>query len=56
MLVVPGAMDAGIASALFWGSLVASLLIAGVVAFPANRWLIARGWGHALAHGHHGGQ
>lgn len=55
MLVVPGAMNAGLTSGLFWGSLVASLLIAGVVAFPANRWLISRGLGHALAHGHHGG-
>jgi hypothetical protein len=50
MLVVPGAMDAGVASALFWGSLAASLLVAGVAAFPVNRWFISKGLGHALAH------
>ena len=55
MLYVPGAMDAGLASPLFWGSLVASLVIAGIVAFPLNRWLIARGRGHALLHAHHRG-
>ncbi|HQV11318.1 MAG TPA: DUF4396 domain-containing protein [Nitrospira sp.] len=38
---------------MFWGSLVFSLLLAGVAAFPVNRWLIARGKGHALVHGHH---
>ncbi len=53
MLVVPGAMDAGIASLLFWGSLAASLAIAAVAAFPVNRWLISRGCGHSLAHAHH---
>ena len=54
MLVIPGAMDAGLGSALFWGSLAAALLIAGAVAFPVNRWLISRGRGHAVVHGHHG--
>jgi hypothetical protein len=54
MLIIPGAMDAGLASTLFWGSLAAALLIAGAAAFPVNRWLIARGWGHALVHRHHG--
>ncbi|MEO5576556.1 MAG: DUF4396 domain-containing protein, partial [Gaiellaceae bacterium] len=39
---------------LFWGSLAAALLIAGAVAFPVNRWLIARGKGHAVVHAHHG--
>jgi hypothetical protein len=53
MLVIPGAMDAGLGTLLFWGSLVASLLIAGAIAFPLNRWLIARGQGHAVVHGHH---
>lgn len=54
MLLVPGAMDAGLASALFWGSLTASLAIAFVVTVPVNRWLIARGKGHAAVHhGHH---
>ena len=54
MLLIPGAMEAGLTNALFWGSLVAALLIAGAVAFPANRWLIARGKGHAVVHAHHG--
>ena len=53
MLVIPGAMDAGLFDLRFWGSLVFSLLVAGVAAFPVNRWLIARGKGHALVHGHH---
>ncbi len=53
MLVIPGAMDAGLGSALFWGSLVFALIIAGAVAFPVNWWLIARGRGHAVVHGHH---
>ena len=53
MLYIPGAMDAGLSSLLFWGSLAASLVIAGVAAFPLNRWLISRGWGHARLHGHH---
>ena len=52
MWVIPGAMDAPLDSGLFWGSLAASLLVAGAAAFPLNRWLIARGRGHALAHGH----
>jgi hypothetical protein len=53
MVLIPGAMDAGLANLLFWGSLTASLLIAGVIAFPVNRWLIARGKGHAVVHAHH---
>ena len=53
MLAIPGAMDAGVAAPLFWGSLAVALLIAGVAAFPVNRWLIARGWGHAIVHKHH---
>jgi len=53
MLTIPGAMDAPLDSPLFWGSLAAALGVAGVVAFPINRWLIARGRGHALAHRHH---
>lgn len=53
ILVIPGAMDAGLTDLLFWGSLAVALLIAGVAAFPANRWLIARGRGHAVAHSHH---
>jgi hypothetical protein len=54
MVVVPGAMDAGLSTALFWGSLIASLIVAGIAAFPVNRWLIAKGKGHALVHAHHG--
>jgi Domain of unknown function (DUF4396) len=53
VLVIPGAMDAGIGDALFWGSLAFSLAVAWVAAFPANRWLIARGRGHAVVHAHH---
>jgi hypothetical protein len=53
MLVIPGAMDAGLDSGLFWGSLLVALLIAGAAAFPVNRWLIARGKGHAVVHSHH---
>jgi hypothetical protein len=54
MLIVPGAMEAGIGDALFWGSLAFALAVAWVAAFPANRWLIARGRGHAVVHAHHG--
>ena len=53
MLVIPGAMNAGLFESLFWGSLVLSLILAGAAAFPVNRWLIVRGQGHALVHGHH---
>jgi hypothetical protein len=53
MLVIPGAMDATLDAPLFWGSLLVSLAIAGVAAYPLNRWLIARGQGHAVAHRHH---
>ncbi|MGH6967309.1 MAG: DUF4396 domain-containing protein [Phenylobacterium sp.] len=53
MLVIPGAMAAQLTDALFWFSLAGSLVIAGVAAFPVNRWLIARGKGHALVHEHH---
>jgi hypothetical protein len=53
MVVIPGAMDAGLDTPLFWGSLVVSLLLAGVAAYPVNRWLIARGKGHAVVHAHH---
>jgi len=53
VLLVPGAMAAGLSDPLFWGSLIVGLVIAFAVAFPVNRWLIARGRGHALAHGAH---
>ena len=54
VLLIPGAMDAGLTDWLFWISLAVSLVLAGVAAFPANRWLISRGQGHALVHKHHG--
>jgi uncharacterized protein DUF4396 len=57
MLVVPGAIEAGIDDPLFWGSLSVALVIAGAFAWPVNRWLLARGKGHAAVHetGIHGG-
>ena len=57
MLVIPGAMEAGLTNELFWGSLSVSLVVAGAAAFPVNRRLIARGKGHAVLHetGIHGG-
>jgi hypothetical protein len=53
MLVIPGAMDAGLTEFLFWGSLALSLVIAGAAAFPVVRWLISRGSGHAVIHKYH---
>jgi len=54
MLAIPGAMDAGLGHIGFWAALAAALLIAGAAAYPANRWLLARGKGHAVVHAHHG--
>ncbi|MES2994665.1 MAG: DUF4396 domain-containing protein [Patescibacteria group bacterium] len=54
MLLIPGAMTAGLTAPLFWVSMVIALVIAGAFAFPVNRWLIARGKGHAVVHAHHG--
>ncbi|MEP6697773.1 MAG: DUF4396 domain-containing protein [Pseudonocardiales bacterium] len=53
VLAVPGAIDAGLADLLFWGSLGASLIIAFVLTVPVNRALIARGKGHAVVHEFH---
>ena len=55
ILAIPGAMEAGVGDLLFWGALSVALVVAGVVAFPVNRWLITRGKGHAVLHesGHH---
>jgi Domain of unknown function (DUF4396) len=53
IVVVPGALAAGLGDALFWWSLGVGLLIAGAVAWPVNRWLISRGRGHAAVHAHH---
>ena len=54
IVVIPGAMDAGLSSLLFWGSLAFALAVAFVAAFPVNRYLISRGKGHAVVHKHHG--
>jgi len=53
VLAIPGAMAAGLLDALFWGSLALSLIVAFVVAYPVNRWLIGRGLGHAVSHPGH---
>ena len=53
MLLIPGAMDAGLDSIGFYAALAAALIIAGVAAYPINRWLISRGKGHAIVHQHH---
>src|SRR6476619_2591369 len=53
LLIVPGAIAAGLSESLFWWSLFLSLAIAFVVTVPVNRWLIARGRGHAVVHGLH---
>ena len=55
ILLIPGAMETGLDSTLFWGSLSMALVVAGLVALPVNRWLLARGKGHAVVHqsGHH---
>ena len=53
VLLIPGAMAAGLGDALFWGSLAFALTVAWVAAFPVNRWLISKGRGHAVVHSHH---
>jgi hypothetical protein len=53
LLLIPGAMEAGLDDVGFWAALAFALLVAGAAAFPANRWLIARGKGHAVVHQHH---
>ena len=56
LLSVPGAMEAGLASWLFWGSLAFALAVAFVVTVPVNKWMIGRGVGHAKVHElHHAG-
>jgi hypothetical protein len=55
LLIIPGAMAAGLTDPQFWGSLAVSLVIAWVVAFPVNSWLLSRGQGHALVSAHHAG-
>jgi hypothetical protein len=53
IIAVPGALAAGLTDGLFWWSLVVSLAVAFIVTVPINRWLIARGKGHAVVHGLH---
>ncbi len=56
MLTIPGAMEASVSSIGFWAALAVALLIAGAAAYPANRWLLARGKGHAVVHEYHHGR
>jgi hypothetical protein len=51
--LIPGALDASLSDVGFWASLALALVLAGLAAFPANRWLLARGKGHAVVHEHH---
>jgi hypothetical protein len=53
LLAIPGAMDAGLDSVRFWASLAFALAVAGLAAYPVNRYMIARGRGHACVHAHH---
>jgi hypothetical protein len=55
MLLIPGAMEATLSDIGFWAALAVALLIAGVAAYPANRWLLMRGKGHAVVHQYHEG-
>jgi hypothetical protein len=55
IVLIPNAMEAGLGDALFWASIAAGFAIAYPVAFVANRWMIARGKGHAVVHEHHHG-
>ncbi len=54
LILLPGAMAAGLTDAKFWWTLAVALLIAGAVAWPLNGWLISRGRGHAVVHAQHG--
>jgi hypothetical protein len=54
MATIPGAMDAGLVNPVFWVSMMIALTVAFFAAYPVNRWLMARGKGHALTHEHHG--
>jgi Domain of unknown function (DUF4396) len=53
LLLIPGVMEAGLGDVGFWAALAFALLVAGAAAFPVNRWLLARGKGHAVVHQHH---
>jgi hypothetical protein len=53
IVAIPGALNAGLTSALFWLSLAGSLVVAFLVTTPVNRWMISRGKGHAVVHAYH---
>ncbi|EHR48504.1 hypothetical protein SacmaDRAFT_0192 [Saccharomonospora marina XMU15] len=53
MVAVPGAMEAGLGTVLFWGALAFAFLVAFLITMPVNKWLIGRGRGHAVAHAYH---
>ena len=53
LVLIPGAMDAGLDEVGFWAALAFALLVAGAVAYPVNRWMLVRGKGHAVVHQHH---
>ena len=53
VVAVPGAMDAGLTSGLFWASLAGSLVVAFLLTTPVNKWMISRGRGHAVVHRYH---
>lgn len=55
MVVIPGAMEAGLVNVVFWLSMMLALAVAFVAAYPVNRYLLQRGKGHALTHAAHGG-
>ncbi|WP_232819844.1 DUF4396 domain-containing protein [Nocardioides allogilvus] len=55
MALIPGAMDAGLVNPVFWASMMLALTVAFFAAWPVNRYLLQRGKGHALTHGHHAG-
>lgn len=54
LIIIPGALMAGLDSMLFWGSLAVALFVAFLVTVPVNHWLISRGRGHVIIHGSHG--
>jgi hypothetical protein len=53
LVLIPGAMELGLTDLWFYAALTFALLVAGAAALPVNRWLIARGKGHAVVHQYH---
>ncbi|TYB49785.1 DUF4396 domain-containing protein [Actinomadura chibensis] len=53
MVLIPGAMHAGLADATFWGALAVAFVVAFVLTTPVNRWMIGKGKGHAVVHQYH---